>query len=86
MAYLSDTSSDVEQKRLELLRNMTPQQRHAQMVRLTNDVICASKRAIARANPGLSEKEIGHLFIELHYGKELADAVRRHQGNLADDR
>lgn len=84
MAYLSDTSSDVEQKQLELLRNMTPQQRFALTARLTDDVFRASKRAIARANPDLSEKERRYLYIELHYGKELADAVRCHEKRLSD--
>jgi hypothetical protein len=34
-----------------------------------------SRRAIARANPGLDEQELDLLFIRLHYGAPLAQKV-----------
>ena len=47
-------------------------------VKVTATAVSLSRRAIARANPGLSPQEIGLKFVELHYGKELASRVRRY--------
>ena len=86
MTYLSDTSSDVERVRLELLRKKTPAQHVASALQLTSDVVRASKRAIALAHPNLTIRQVGHLFVELHYGRELADAVRQHERVLEHGR
>lgn len=75
----SDTSPEAEQMQLRLLRDMSPAQRANLALELTSEVIRASKRAIARAYPSLTEREVGYRFIELHYGRELAEATRRHQ-------
>ena len=45
---------------------------------LTATTITLARRAIARANPGLSPQEVDLKFVELHYGKELASRVRRY--------
>ena len=37
-----------------------------------------SRRGLARALPGAGVEEIGLRFVAVHYGPELADAVRRH--------
>ena len=47
-------------------------------LRLSSEVMQASKRAIARTHPDLTAREVELRFIELHYGKELADAVREY--------
>lgn len=75
----NDTTHDAEQMQLRLLRDKSPSERLGLALRLTSDVIRASKRAISRAHPELTEREVGHLFIELHYGRELAEATRRYQ-------
>jgi hypothetical protein len=77
MVFPSDTSTDVARTQLQLLREKSPAERGAMAVQLSSDVIQASKRAIARAHPELTAREVGHLFVELHYGKALADAVRQ---------
>lgn len=75
----SDTTLDAQQVQLCLLRDKSPAERLGLAVRLTSEVIRASKRAIARARPDLTEREVGHLFVELHYGRELADAIRLYE-------
>jgi hypothetical protein len=45
----------------------------AQVGSLSALVIGLSRRAIARANPGLSPQELDVKFVELHYGKPLAE-------------
>lgn len=80
MSQPSDTSADAEAMQLQLLRAKTPAERGMLALRLSADVIHASKRAIQRAHPEFSPIEVGQMFVELHYGKELADALRAYQG------
>ena len=80
----SDTTLDAEQVQLRLLRDKSPAERLALAVRLSSEVIRASKRAISRAHPELTPPQAGHLFIELHYGRELAEAVRLYEEKRDD--
>jgi hypothetical protein len=75
----SDTTLEADQIQMRLLREKSPAERLAMAVRLSSEVIRASRRAISRARPELTEREVGHLFVELHYGRELADAVRLYE-------
>lgn len=77
--YTSDTSAEAEEIQLALLRQMTPQQRLEMMWRLSCDVRGMAFNAIRRRHPDYSEAEIRLAFIELTYGKQLADDVRRSQ-------
>jgi hypothetical protein len=86
MTIPSDTSVDVERAQLQVLRDMSPAERVALALRLSSDVMHASKRAIARAHPEFTARQIEHMFIELHYGRELADAVRQHDRTRDDGR
>ena len=78
----SDTSTDIETVQLELLRAKTPSERGTMALRLSDEVARLSKRAIRRVHPEFSEIEVGQMFVELHYGKELADALRQHQNGV----
>jgi len=73
---LSDTSSEIEEAQLQKFRAMTPRERSTLAARMSSEVIRASKRAIARLHPDFTPRQIEHCFIELHYGKELADGMR----------
>ncbi len=77
MDTTNDTSADAETVQLELLRAMTPAQRFNLMASMTHDAIVHSKRAIQRANPDLIQRDLDLIFIEVHYGKTLADDVRK---------
>lgn len=72
----SDTEKTAENVQLELLRAKTPAQRSRLVCSMTHTAIFHAKRAIERAHPELSQQERDLLFIEVHYGKELAGAVR----------
>jgi hypothetical protein len=74
---VSDTHPEAERILIESLRAAGPQGRGRILSDLINDALWRSHRAIARANPGVNEQERGLLFIEFHYGRELADRVRR---------
>jgi hypothetical protein len=73
----SDTSPDALQVQLDGLRRMSPQQRIAKMCSLSRRVRNMAFAAIRRRHPELDEEGVQLLFIELTYGKSLADDVRR---------
>ena len=76
MSIPSDTNQQVVDRQLKLLALKTPAERVMLAVRLSSEVIRASKKAIARVHPELNREQVDDLFIELHHGQELADAVR----------
>ena len=69
---LNDTSPEVEEMQIRMLRRASTAQRFARARSLTNTVIHLSRQAIGRNQPALSDREIKLEFISLHYGKELA--------------
>lgn len=75
--YTTDTSAEAEAIQLELLRQMTPQERIAIMCSLSQSVRKMAFDAIRRRHPEYGEDEVRLAFIELTYGKSLADDVRR---------
>lgn len=85
MAYTTDTNQDAEQVRLDLLRRMPPSERAALAVRLSADLMAASKAAIRRTHPDYSPRDVNLAFIELHYGSELAESVRAYVSADAHD-
>jgi hypothetical protein len=58
------------------MRRLTPTQRSELSATLTTEYRRASKLTIAKLHPEFTEREIVHKFIEIHYGKELADGMR----------
>ena len=75
---ISDTDPSIEEIRMNMLRGATIAERFGRMRSLSTSVIELSRRALRRAHPYLCEEEIGLLFVEFHYGKELADQVRHY--------
>jgi hypothetical protein len=75
-SIVNDTHPAIERKWIEMLRAAGPSRRVAMACALTDQVIRLSKSAIKRANPEISEREIDLLFIELHYGRDLAQQVQ----------
>jgi len=72
---LSDTAAEAERVQVESARKMSVAEKLAQVRALSALVIGLSRRAIARANPRLSPRELDVKFVELHYGKELATGL-----------
>jgi hypothetical protein len=71
-----DTHPAAEKVQIDLLRKATPARRFAIARALTERVITLSRRAIRALHPGASEEEVNLVFVELNYGKELADSLR----------
>ena len=74
---LSDTHPDAEAFQFELLRRMAPSRKIQMVCNLTAAVVALSRQGIRDRHPGLCEREVDLMFIEMNYGKELADGVRR---------
>ena len=72
----SDTSPEVERVQIELLRKMSPAKKFSLVRSMTRTMIQASRANIQTLHPDADENELRLLFIELYYGKELADRVR----------
>ncbi|NOZ62605.1 MAG: hypothetical protein GXO74_13120 [Calditrichaeota bacterium] len=72
-----DTHPEAEKVQIELLRKMSFSDKFYLVMKLSETAMKLSKRAIARANKDLNEEQVNLLFIEYHYGKDLADRVRK---------
>jgi len=75
---ITDTSPEAERVQLELLRRATVERRLRLALSLSSSVIALSREGLRRRMPGAREEEVGLRFVELHYGPEIAAAVRIH--------
>ena len=78
MGNLSDTSEEAQRVQLELLRKAGPLKRSEMASSLSNWCIEAARQGLKRARPHLSQPELDLLYVELNYGRELAQQVRRY--------
>jgi len=75
----TDTNPEVEKVLISLLRKLSTEERLNRTLLFSSSIINLSKRAIYRANPNMSEVERNLLFVEYHYGVELANKLRSFQ-------
>ncbi len=73
---LTDTDPEAARVQLELFRRASPARRLALALSLSRSVMGLSRRGLARNMPGATDEEIGLRFVELHYGRELAEELR----------
>jgi hypothetical protein len=73
---LSDTSDEIERIQTTLIRGLSVAERISMSRSLSQTAIQLARRAIRRANPHLSEREVELLYVALHYGEGLASALR----------
>jgi hypothetical protein len=74
-----DTHPSAEAVQLDLMRRAGPTRRAALAIRLSSSMIRASRRAVARRHPELDERGVMLRWVELHYGRPIAEALRRHR-------
>ncbi|MCK5075538.1 MAG: hypothetical protein KAR38_04135 [Calditrichia bacterium] len=67
-----DTRFEAEEVLISLFRKASTAKKFSQIRSLSQTVLQLSRRAIARANKELSERQIDILFVSNHYGKEIA--------------
>ena len=78
IAQLSDTDIRIEKIRITLIRKLNTSERVSRLRSLSQTVINLSRRAIRRANPKLSEKELNYKFVAYHYGDEIAERLKKY--------
>lgn len=71
-----DTSLEAEKIQIELLRKATISRRMSIVRSLSQTVMYLSRRAIKRANPSFTEREVDIAFVANHYGQDLAERLR----------
>ena len=71
-----DTTPEAEKVQIELIRESSVSKRISRVRSLSQTAIYLSRRAIQRTNPSLSDREVDFAFVELHYGKDLAERLR----------
>ena len=73
-----DTNEKMEALQISLIRGASIAQRISLVRSLSKSTMLLSRRAIRRANPDLDKRELDLKFVEYHYGKELADRLRKY--------
>ncbi len=77
-AQSTDTHINAENVLISLLREKSPAQKFSIVRSLSQATIQLSKRAIQRANKGIDDDQVNLIFIDLHYGRELAQKFQKH--------
>lgn len=72
----ADTEPDAERVQVALLRAAPVARRLHVAMALSATVMSAARRALARARPLASARELDLRFVELHYGADLAADLR----------
>ena len=75
-ARSADTDAATEAAHLALLRRAPVGRRLALAVSLSETVTRLARRAIERSFPDLTDVERSVRFVEVHYGRHLAEALR----------
>jgi hypothetical protein len=73
---LSDTHPDAERVQLDLIRKMTIAERLARATEWTQMAVNFSRQGIAKAHPGLDNRELDLLWVEQQYGRDLSNRLR----------
>jgi len=73
-----DTCLSAEEVQISLIRQASIAKRISRVRSLSQTTIQLSRRAISRANPGLSERELNLAFVAYHYGDDLAKRLREY--------
>lgn len=72
----NDPNSVIPYNPIELAQALTPRQSSLLTAFLSSEAMRISKRTISVLNPEFTVREVEHKFIEIDYGKELADGMR----------
>lgn len=71
-----DTSPEAERVQIELIRKASPAKLFGLVRSLSKTLIQMNRQTLRELHPEMSEEELALIFVELNYGKVLADHVR----------
>ena len=72
-----DTSPEMEKLLFELLRQKTPAERFQMANDITEAAIDLWRAGVMKRHPDWSEQEVSLHWVEVHYGREWAEKIRR---------
>jgi hypothetical protein len=75
-----DTNPEMERVQIELIRKASPAKLFGLVRSMSQSMIQASRENIRQLHPDASKEELTLIFVELYYGKELANLVRAQIG------
>lgn len=75
-ALSSDTRPEAERVLIELLRNVTKERRLELGLSLCQAAAEIAQAGILQAHPSASEEDRKLIFVEITYGKDMAERVR----------
>ena len=79
-----DTSPEMERVQIELIRKASSAKLFGLVRSMSQTMMQASRENIRRLHPNANKEELTLIFVELYYGKELANLVRtqmeKHRG------
>lgn len=79
LRYTTDTSAAALEVQLDCLRRMSPRERIQKTLAMSRRLRKMAFDAIRRRHPDLADTEVRLMFIELTYGKTLADGIRQNR-------
>lgn len=79
---IDDTHPRAREVQIELLRSFSPARRFAMASALTRATIEWSRRAVRESMPDAAEADVLLRWIELTYGRELAERLRPFKARL----
>ena len=71
-----DTSPEAERVQIELIRKASPARLFEMVRSMSQTMIQASRQTLRQLHPDATQEDLNLLFIELYYGKDLAQCVR----------
>jgi len=74
---LTDTHPEAEAVRQELLRRASFSEKFSLVQSLTATVIELCRQGIRERHPEFTERDVDVYFVEMNYGRELAEGFRR---------
>ena len=80
-----DTRPEAEEVLISLYRQAGVAKKFSQVRSLSQAALQLSRRAIARANKRLSEREIDILFVSYHYGEAIAARLDKYLDKIEDE-
>ncbi len=70
-----DTSPEMERVQIELIRKASSAKLFGLVRSMSQTMMQASRENIRRLHPDANKEELTLIFVELYYGKELANLV-----------
>lgn len=80
-----DTLPEAEMVQIELIRRSSIARRFEMVRSLSAFTRQLAWEGIKRANPSAPEEEIKYIFLKVHYGEELAEAVQLYLANRQEE-